>query len=236
MRLLEHQSKRLLSSFGLLFSEAVVVDTPAAAAAEAERLRTPVVLKAQVPFGRRGKAGAIKFADTAERARRAASELLGLELRGHKVACISVEPKINFAREWYVGIAWDTIARLPVALLSVAGGVEVEASSSAQLAKRTFNPWVGLRAHKGREMAAQVGLNGRPLPGVGGVLEKLAQAFLSCDAILMEINPLVETTDGTLLGLDAHVEIDGDAIHRQRERLALLGQLAPTPTGRTLTR
>src|SRR5438128_2105396 len=236
MRLLEHQSKKLLSSFGLLFTEAVVVDTPAAAAAEAERLRTPVVLKAQVPFGGRGKAGGIKFADTAERAQHAASELLGLELRGHKVACISVEPKVKFARELYVGIAWDTTARLPVALLSIAGGVEVEASSSPQLAKQTFNPWVGLRAYEGRGMAAQVGLNGKPLAGVGSVLERLAQAFLSCDAILMEINPLVETTDGAVLGLDAHVEIDDDATHRQPERLAMLGEIAPTSTGRRLTR
>ena len=86
MRLLEHQSKKLLSSFGLRFTESVVVDTPAAAAAEAVRLRNPVVLKAQVPFGRRGKAGAIRFADTAEHAHFAASELLGLELRGRPVA------------------------------------------------------------------------------------------------------------------------------------------------------
>ncbi len=236
MRLLEHQSKKLLSSFGLRFTEAVVVETPAAAAAEVERLRTPVVLKAQVPFGGRGKTGAIKFADTAEQAHCAARELLGMQLRGHQVACISVEPKVTFARELYVATAWDTTARLPVALLSVAGGVEVENSSNPQLAKQTFNPWLGLRAYAGREMAAQLGLNGKPLAGLGSVLEKLALAFLSCDAILMEVNPLVVTTDGTLLGLDAHVEIDDDATHRQHERLALSGEIASTTTGRRPTR
>ncbi len=235
MRLLEHQSKKLLASFDLRFTESVLVDTPAAAAAEAERLRNPVVLKAQVPFGGRGKAGAVKFAETAEQAHCAASELLGMELRGQKVACISVEPKVSFAREFYVGITWDTAARLPVALLSVAGGVEVEASSKPQLAKRAFDPRVGLRAYEGREMAAQVGLAGKTLAGVGSVLEKLAQAFLSCDALVMEINPLVETLDGTLLGLDARVEIDDDAAHRQRARLALLGEIAPTFTGRQPT-
>ncbi|MBI2927098.1 MAG: acetate--CoA ligase family protein [Verrucomicrobia bacterium] len=233
--MLEHQSKKLLASFDLRFTEAVLVDTTAAAAAEAERAKTPVVLKAQVPFGGRGKAGAVKFAETAEQAHRAASELLGMDLRGQKVACISVEPKVAFAREFYVGIAWDTAAKLPVALLSVAGGVEVEASSSPQLAKRAFDPRVGLRAYEGREMAAQVGLAGRTLAGVGCVLAKLAQAFLDCDALVMEINPLVETADGTLLGLDARVEIDDDAAHRQRTRLALLGEIVPTFTGRKPT-
>ncbi len=235
MRLLEHQSKKLLSSFSLRFTEPVLVDTAAAAAVEAERLRNPVALKAQVPFGGRGKAGAVKFAETAEQAHGAARELLGMELRGQKVACISVEPKVAFTREFYVGIAWDTTAKLPVALLSVAGGVEVEASSNPQLARRTFDPWIGLHAYEGREMAAQAGLAGKTLAGVGRVLEKLAQAFLSCDALLMEINPLVETADSTLLGLDAHVEIDDDAAHRQGARLALLGEIVPTFTGRQPT-
>ena len=174
--------QKLLASFDLRFTEAVVVDTPCRCGSRSGTLKNQWYLKAQVPFGGRGKAGAVKSAETAEQAHCAASELLGMELRGQKVACISVEPKVTFACEFYVGIAWDTAAKRPVALLSVAGGVEVEASSNPELAKRTFDPWIGLRAHEGREMAAQVGLAGKTLAGVGTVLEKLAQAFLSCDA------------------------------------------------------
>ncbi len=228
MRLLEHQSKRLLADFGLVFTKLMVVTSPDAITCDG-----PVVLKAQVPFGGRGKAGAVKFAGNTAEARRAAAELLKMELRGVKVTSVSVEPKVTFTRELYVGIAWDTTAKLPVALLSVAGGVNVE--SSRQVARRTFDPWAELWPFEGRRMAAEIGLTGKTLVNLGGVLEKLAGAFVACDAVTMEINPLVELADGTLIGLDAHVEIDDDAAYRQKSRLAPLGEIAPTATGRTPT-
>ncbi|MBI4027656.1 MAG: hypothetical protein HY360_21900 [Verrucomicrobia bacterium] len=241
MKLLEHQSKKLLSQFGLAFTPAIVVQTAEAAVQAAKQLQassfiphpSSFVLKAQVPFGGRGKAGAVRFADTPGDACRVAGELLAMELRGVKVTSVSVEPKIAFTRELYAGVAWDTTAKLPVALLSVAGGVEVEASK--QVARRNFDPWDGLSAFEGRELAAQAGLSGKTLVGIGGALEKLARAFLACDAVLMEINPLVETADGALIGLDAHVEIEDDAAYRQKQRLATLGEIAPTATGRKPT-
>jgi len=233
MRLLEHQSKKLLTTLGLSFTEAMIVDTAEAAAGAATKLGDGVAIKAQVPFGGRGKAGAVKFAANADEARQAAAELLGMELRGVRVKAVSVEPKVTYTRELYAGIAWDTKAKLPVALLSVSGGVEVE--SSRQVARRHFDPWLGLWPFEGRRMAAEAGLNGKTLAGLGGVLEKLSRAFLACDAVTMEINPLVETVDGALLGLDAHVEIDDDAAYRQRSRLVPLGDIAPTATGRPPT-
>jgi len=233
LRLLEHQSKKLLSGFGLNFSVATVVDSAEAAGAAAAALGGPVVLKAQVPFGGRGKAGAVKMADTPEAARGAAAALLQMTLRGHRVAAVSVEPRVAFSREIYAGMAWDTAAKLPVALLSAAGGVEVE--SAHLVARRAFDPWRGLPAYAGRELAAEAGLRGRTLVGVGAVLEKLSQAFLACDAITMEINPLVEAAEGALLGLDAHVEIDDDAAVRQAAHLAPLAPIAPSGTGRPQT-
>lgn len=233
MRLLEHQSKKLLSSFGLRFTEAIVVDSATEAADAARKLGGAVVLKAQVPFGGRGKAGAVKIADTPEAAQAAAGELLRMNLRGIAVNSVSVESKVAYSRELYVGIAWDTSAKLPVALLSISGGVDVE--SSKQVASRTFDPWSGLWAYEGRRMAAKVGLAGKTLVGLGGILEALSRAFIACDAVLMEINPLVEASDGSLIGLDAHVEIEDDAAFRQKTRLTLLGEIAPTATGRTPT-
>lgn len=232
MRLLEHQSKRLLSGFGLSFTEARLADSAPAAAEAAAQLGGQVVLKAQVPFGGRGKAGAVKFASTRDEAQIAAQELLGMEIRGVRVTAVSVEPKLNFERELYAGVTWDTSAKQPVALLSAAGGIHVE--STEGLARRHFDPRTGLRAYEGREMAAEIGLTGKLLVSLGGVLEKLAMAFLETDAVTVEINPLVEV-EGALIGLDAHVEIEDDAAYRQKARLAPLGEIASTAAGRPAT-
>lgn len=235
MRLLEHQAKKLIAGFGLALTQPGLATSSDAAAEAVRKLGGPCVLKAQVPFGGRGKAGAIRFAETPDDARREAGELFAMKLRGAAVTSVSVEEKLAFAREFYAGVAWDTQAKLPVALLGVAGGVDVERSSDRTLSRRTFDPWTGLSPHLGREMAASVGLTGKTLSGMGGLLEKLAQAFLACDAVTMEINPVVETAEGVLVGLDAHVEIEDDAAYRQKERMAALGEIVPTATGRPPT-
>ena len=235
MRLLEHQSKRLFSSFGLVFTESTPVNLMGEVRAVVERVGLPTVLKAQTPFGGRGNIGAVKFAETVDQAVIAAEALLGMDVRGTAVEVISIEPKLTYDCELYVGITWDTVAKLPVALLSLAGGVDVEAAQSDQVARRPFDPWTGLAPYKAREMAAAVGLTGKNLVGVGEVLAKLSQAFLACDAVMMEINPLVVTKDEALIGLDARVEIEDEAVYRQRERLAPLGELTMTAAGRPPT-
>jgi succinyl-CoA synthetase beta subunit/citryl-CoA synthetase large subunit len=235
MRLLEHQSKQLLAGFGLAFSHATVAQTSDEAAGAARTISAPVVVKAQVPFGGRGKAGGIAFADTPEQAADATRRLLTMELRGAKVSAVSVEPKLAIARELYAGVAWDSGAKLPVAILSAAGGVDVERGDRSQVARRTFDPFSGLRAFEGREMARSVLLSGKPLIAVGAILERMARAFLDLDAVTLEINPLAETPDGELIGLDAHVEIDDDAAARQKHRLELLGPIETGSAGRAPT-
>ena len=235
MRLLEHQSKKLLSNFGLVFTESTPVGSMGEVRATVGRVGLPVVLKAQTPFGGRGNAGAVKFVDSVDQAVIAAETLLGMDLRGTTVEVISIEPKLNYEREFYVGITWDTVAKLPVALLSLAGGVDVESAQSDQVARQPFDPWTGLAPYKAREMAAAVGLTGKTLVGVGEVLTKLSGAFLACDGVTMEINPLVATKDETLIGLDARVEIEDEAVYRQRERLEPLGELTMTAAGRPPT-
>ena len=235
MRLLEHQSKKLLSNFGLVFTESTPIDSMSGVRVTVERVGLPVVLKAQTPFGGRGNAGAVRFAETVDQAVVAAEALFGMDVRGTTVEVISVEPKLNYECEFYVGITWDTVAKLPVALLSLAGGVDVEAAQSDQVARGLFDPWTGLAPYKAREMAAKVGLRGKTLVGIGEVLAKLSRAFLACDAVTMEINPLVVIKDETLIGLDARVEIEDEAVYRQRERLEPLGELMMTATGRPPT-
>ena len=235
MRLLEHQSKKLLSSFGLVFTESMLVESMSEVRATVERVGLPAVLKAQTPFGGRGHAGAVKFAETVDQAVTAAEALLGMDLRGTIVDVISIELKLNYEREFYVGITWDTVAKLPVALLSLAGGVDVESAESDQVARQPFDPWTGLAPYKAREMAAEVGLTGKTLVEIGDVLTKLSQAFLACDAVTMEINPLVVTKDEKLIGLDARVEIEDESVYRQKERLEPLGELTMTAAGRPPT-
>ena len=235
MRLLEHQSKKLLSTFGLVFTESALVESISELRAVTERVGLPVVLKAQTPFGGRGNIGAVKFAENVDQAVTAAEALLGMDLRGTTVDVISIEPKLNYEGEFYVGITWDTVEKLPVALLSLAGGMDVESSQSNQVAHQPFDPWTGLAPYKARGLAAEVGLTGRILVAVGEVLTKLSQAFLAYDAVTMEINPLVIIEDGSFIGLDARVEIEDEAVYRQGERLEPLGELTMTATGRPPT-
>lgn len=235
MRLLEYQSKKLLSGFGLVFTESTPVNSMGEVRSVVECVGLPVVLKAQTPFGGRGNAGAVKFAAGVDQAVVAAEALFGMVVRSTAVEVISVEPQLSYEREFYVGITWDTVAKLPVALLSLAGGVAVEAAGGARVSRRVFSPWTGLAPYKGREMASGVGLTGKAVVGVGSVLSRLSQAFLACDGMTMEINPLVTTGDEALIGLDARVEIEDEAVYRQRERLAPLGELTMTAAGRAPT-
>ncbi len=231
MRLLEHQSRKLLSSFGLVFTEQKVIESLQEAQAAVEGVGLPAVLKAQVPFGGRGKAGAVKFAETLDEVEAGAGELLRMELRGTRVGRVSIEPKLDFDQEFYVGIAWDTVEKLPLALLSPSGGVDVESSQTDRLVRRSFHPWRGLAPYEGRGMASQLGLRGKTLVRLGEVLATLSEAFLACDAVTMEINPLVIAENGASVGLDAHVEIEDDAAYRQNKRLEPLGDLTQSATG-----
>jgi succinyl-CoA synthetase beta subunit/citryl-CoA synthetase large subunit len=235
MRLLEHQSKKLLSTFGLKFSPAHVVTSPGDAERVTSELAAPVLVKAQVPFGGRGKAGAIVEANTPQQAKDAAARILGLELRGNPVRTASIEPKLSVAREFFVGISWDTAAKLPVAILGNSGGVDVESASPDSVARSTFDPFTGFRAYQARELARRLGFTGTTLTGMAAVLEKLANAFLELDGITIEINPLAETIEGELIGLDAHVGLDDDASYRLGKQLSAIGPIEHGSTGRAPT-
>lgn len=234
MRLLEHQGKSLLSRFGLRFNAWEVANDPAGALAAAERVGFPVVIKAQVPAGGRAKAGAVRFAEDPNAARSEIRTLFSMRVGAHPVASVSVEKRRTFDAEYYAGAAWDAAAKLPVAILTRAGGVDVESAGEAGLTRRLFDPRLGLPPFEGRLMGSRLGLNGKPLVQMGDVLSSLSRAFLECDAVVAEINPLIEDSDG-FVGLDAHVEIEDDALYRQRERLAPLGPLVSTSHGREPT-
>ena len=235
MKLLEYQSKKLLSEFGLEFTRPQVVKGVADIGRVIENTGVPVVLKAQVPTGGRGRSGGVKKVDRARDVPDAVGALLAMEVQGHPVSGVAVEPWIDVGRELYVGITWDLAAAQPVALLSAGGGMEVEEDFAAQSARCLVDPVAGLRPYQGRELAVRIGLRSKILTGVGTLLEKLARAFVELDALTLEINPLAVVGEEQLIGLDARVEIDDDAAFRQRTRLRELGEIASSAAGRPAT-
>ncbi len=227
MRLLEYQSESILSQFGLTFAESWVASSAEAAHEIAAKLNCAVVLKAQVPFSGRAKLKAVRFAQSAAEVHANAQELFGIDLYGTPVRQVSVGRRMYYKQELYVGATWDLSAKRPVALLSLNGGIEVEASSESEVARRIFDPFCGLSASEGREMARQLGIDGRSINELGEILKNVSRAFLSLDALTLEINPLVALEDGSFIGLDAHLEIDDDSVYRQGHYLDIFGDQAP---------
>ena len=223
MKFLEHQSKSILTQFGLKFTEPVVVSTAAAAAAAVTQLNAKAVLKAQLPMGGRGKAGAVKIVESATAAETAAGELLAMHLGTRSVREVSVEPFVSIERELYAGVTWDLAVKRPVALLSSSGGIHVEQEPTGSIATRHLDPSVGLAPYQGRQMALEIGLSGRIIAQVGATISRVSLAFLALDAVTAEINPLVVNADGQLIGLDARLEIDDDAGYRQTKTLERFG-------------
>jgi succinyl-CoA synthetase beta subunit len=234
VRLLEYQGKRLLGEFDLQFNEWQVAEDPDSIIGAAEPLGYPVVLKAQVPTGGRGKAGAIKFAKDPDDCATQAQVLFNMMVGPYSVASVSVEKALAFESEYYLGATWDTVAKLPMALIGSEGGVDVEAERRG-IVRRTFDPRSGLPSFAGREMAYEAGVRGRPLIELGEVLAKLCRAFLACDLVIAEINPLVPDGKGGFIGLDAHIELEDDALYRQKGRLTHFGHLESSAFGREAT-
>jgi succinyl-CoA synthetase beta subunit len=218
-KVLEHHSKRLIREAGVPTPEHWVADTAEQAEAFARRHGKPVVLKALVPVGKRGKAGAVTFAATPEEARERARELLGMTVSHFPVDKILVEEKVEIARELYVSITIDKRRQLPVIIASTAGGVEVEelvAEHPDKVVIAHVDPLTGLADYQTKEVWSRLGLNGRELLQASDVLAKLYAAFLRYDCQLLEINPLAVTVEGSLVAAASVMAVDDAAMFRQK--------------------
>lgn len=210
MRMFEHEGKEILQQYRIPIPEGVLVSAP-----ESVAIDRPSVIKAQVPIGGRGKAGGILTADTTAEARTAAGRLLGSAIRGFRVQRVLAEPRADIAREFFLAVTYDTAAKMPLAIFSRDGGIDVQTVRDPERIQRVhFTVGEGLPEFRAREMAAATGLGGKTLLAVSAVLSRLADLFLDCDATLAEINPLACCTDGRVLALDCHLEIDDDALFR----------------------
>ena len=217
MDLLEYQGKQFFASFGIPVSPGEAVTTVDDAVAAADRLGYPVVVKAQVHVGGRGKAGGVKLANDAAEAREHAGNILGLDIKGHIVRTVWIEAASDIAEEYYASFTLDRSAKKHLGMLSAEGGVEIEAvavDNPDAIAKIRIDPVDGLTEAVAREWVAAANLNPEATEGAVSILLQLYTAYTDGDADLCEINPLILKPTGEVHALDAKVTLDGNASFR----------------------
>jgi succinyl-CoA synthetase beta subunit len=215
--LFEYQGKLFFASFGIPVSDGAAVSTVDEAVEVADRIGYPVVVKAQVQVGGRGKAGGIKLAADADEVRTHAGNILGMDIKGHLVEIIWIEVASEIAEEYYASFTLDRSAKKHLGMLSAEGGVEIEAvaeSNPDAIAKIWIDPVDGLTEQVARDWVAAAKLNPGATEGAVDILQKLYVAYTEGDADLVEINPLIFTPDGRVHALDAKVTLDGNSVFR----------------------
>ncbi|MFD4702987.1 ADP-forming succinate--CoA ligase subunit beta [Streptomyces niveus] len=214
MDLYEHQARDLFAEYGIAVPEAETVEFAREAALAAERLGGRVVVKAQVKTGGRGKAGGVKLAADPAAAELTARQILGMDIKGHTVAKVMLAQPVDIETEFYVSYVLDRAAGTFLAIASSEGGMDIEevaATRPEAVARIHIDPAEGVTAAKAVEIAIAAGLPSETAP----VLESLWQVLIREDALLVEVNPLVRTTDGRVLALDGKVTLDDNARFRQ---------------------
>ncbi|MCO5322841.1 MAG: ADP-forming succinate--CoA ligase subunit beta [Microthrixaceae bacterium] len=218
MDLFEYQGKQFFGSFDIPVSRGRAVTTVDDAVAAAEEIgQYPVVVKAQVQVGGRGKAGGIKLADNADEVRTYASDIIGMDIKGHTVHVVWIEVASDIAEEYYASFTLDRSAKKHLGMLSAQGGVEIETVAETDpdaIAKIWIDPVDGLSESVAREWVEAAKLNPDATDGAVDILLKLYRAYTEGDADLVEINPLILKPTGEVHALDAKVTLDGNAAFR----------------------
>jgi succinyl-CoA synthetase beta subunit len=240
MKVHEYQAKEILRSYGVRTPRGDVADTPEFARTIARRLTGkngsfPVVVKAQVLVGGRGKAGGVKLARSLKDTKAAATEILGMDIKGETVKKVLVEQGLAIRTEIYVGIIIDRARKKPVFMVSAAGGVEIEQVAAETPEKILFSPvepLLGLTEAQAREMAFFVGIPRQGMSGFYGIVKGLHQAFVDKDCSLAEINPLVVTESDEVIAADAKMNFDDNALPRHPEIVELRDEAEEAPLER----
>jgi len=215
--LFEYQGKQFFAGYGIAVSPGEVADTVDDAVAAADRLGYPVVVKAQVMVGGRGKAGGVKLAANTAEAREHAEFILGLDIKGHVVKRLWIEKASDIAEEYYASFTLDRAAKKHLGMLSAQGGVEIETVAEEDpdaIAKIWIDPVEGLTEAVARAWVEEAKLNPLANDGAVELLQKLYTAFTDGDADLAEVNPLILTPEGKVHALDAKVTLDDNASYR----------------------
>lgn len=224
MDLLEYQGKQLFARHGLKVSNGEVVESVQDAVAAANEVGYPVVIKAQVLIGGRGKAGGVKLAANEDEARAHAESILGMDIKGHVVRKLWIEHASDIAAEYYASVLLDRSAKKPLVMFSVQGGVDIEEvaeKTPEKLIRQHVDPLAGLSQAEARRIAAEGGADADVVEGVADALVALYEVWLEEDASLAEINPLIVTPAREVRALDAKVSLDGNALYRHPENQSL---------------
>ena len=217
MDLFEYQGKQLFARYGIPISPGEAVQNVEDAVAAADRLGYPVVVKAQVLTGGRGKAGGVKLANNSAEAREHATNILGLDIKGHIVGTIWMEKASDIAEEYYASFTLDRSAKAYLGMLSAQGGIEIEQVAEENpdaIAKIHVDPVAGLSEAACRDWVKRAALNPAATEGAVDILMKLYEVYVDADADLAEINPLILTPEGKVHALDAKVTLDDNALFR----------------------
>src|SRR6266567_2494281 len=220
MDLFEYQGKEYFARFGIPVSPGGVADTVDEAVAQAERVGYPVVVKAQVQVGGRGKAGGIKLANNVDEVRKHAGNILGMDIKGHTVHRLWIERASDIAHEYYASFTLDRGARKHLGMVSAKGGIDIEqvaAEDPDAIARVHIDPVRGLTDAQATQLVEKAGLDKEARSGAVDILKRLYRCFVEGDADLVEINPLVLTPDGRVHALDAKVSLDNNAEFRHPE-------------------
>jgi succinyl-CoA synthetase beta subunit len=227
MRFYEYESRRIVERAGIPVTDYGFCETPAQAREAAERIGGPVVVKSQVLTGGRMKAGGVKFADTPQEAADHAEAILQLEIGGHMPVGVLVDPKAEVEQEYYAAVLWDGRAKRPMMLFSDMGGIDIEQVAEQHpdhVGRGHLSNLHPVADFEAKQVVAKAGgLTGRELTRATPVLASLARLQRDYDLTLAEINPLARLSDGSFVALDAHMEMEEEAVGRHRELLEEIG-------------
>lgn len=238
MNLHEYQSKLRFAEFGIPIPKGKVAHSPQQAYEIAKELNGPVVVKAQVLTGGRGKAGGVRLAQTPEEAERHADAILGMDIKGHKVLKVLVDPASVIQQEIYLGVTNDRTARKPVIMASSEGGMDIEEVNRIapeKIVREHIDPFLGLRDYQVRNLAYGIELPRELWKPFMKIAQALYRCHVESDATLAEINPLVIDGEGQLLAVDGKMSIDDNALFRHPD-LAEMRDTSAEPEAETRAR
>jgi succinyl-CoA synthetase beta subunit len=233
LKFYEYEARQIVEQAGIPVTKYGFAKTPDEARAIAADIDGPTVIKSQVLTGGRMKAGGVKFADTPDEAAAHAEDILKLEINGHWPRGVLVDPKAQVKQEYYAGVVWDGTRKQPLLLFSDMGGIDIEQVAEEHpdhVGRGHFSNLLPYSDFQAKQVIAAAGVGGKELTRLTPILTKLARLFQERDMTLAEINPLAQLEDGSFVALDAHMEMENEAMGRQKKVLESIGIAADEGT------
>lgn len=228
MDLMEYMARELFVKYDIPTMNGVVIDSMEDLETRAAGLKFPVVAKAQVQTGGRGKAGGIVFAGSMDELMKAGENIMGMSIKGHTVKKLLIVEKLQVKQEWYLSIMLDRLTKGPVVIFSLVGGMDIEDTAKAspgKVIKVNIDPLIGVHDYLPRYLLSKSGCNTEYFKQLLELLKKLYRMFCECDCILAEINPLSISAEDRLVALDGKITVDDSALYRQPDVLAFRDSL-----------